>query len=135
MKKQIHNPSRSIALLANDDLSFPLERVAVLVDWAIVELLPVQEHDQIRILLDGARFAKIRQLRTLVVPGALLGRARELRQRDDRNVQLFRERLESTRDLTHLLLPALGVRGTLHELQVVDDNQPHTGVRLETPGL
>jgi replicative DNA helicase len=44
------------------------------------------------ILLERAGLAKVRQLRTLV--GARLGRARELRQDDDRNAELFGENLQ-----------------------------------------
>ena len=97
---QIHDADRTVALLADDDLGFALERVAVLVHRPVVELLAVEEHDQVGVLLDGARLAQVGELRALVVARALLRRARELRQRDDRNAQLLRERLEPARDLT-----------------------------------
>ena len=47
----------------------------------------------------------------------------------------LRERLEPARDLADLLLPALGVRRALHQLQVVDDDHADVGVRLEAPRL
>src|SRR5438045_7093315 len=80
LEKQIHDSGRTISLLADDHLGLSLERVAVLVHRTVVEFLPVQEHDQVGVLLDGARFTKVGQLRPLVVAGALLRRARELRQ-------------------------------------------------------
>ena len=53
----------------------------------VVELLTVDEHDEVGVLLDGTRFAQIGQLRALVLAGALLGRARELRERDHRHAR------------------------------------------------
>src|SRR5207253_2408658 len=85
LEKQIHDPRRPITLLADDHLGFALERVPVLVDRAVVEFLPVEEHDQIRVLLDRTRLAKVGELRPLVVARALLRRARQLRERDDWN--------------------------------------------------
>src|SRR5690242_12164614 len=78
VEEQIHQPRRAVALLANDHLGLALERIAVLVRRTVVELLAVQEHDQVGVLLDGARLAEVRQLRALVVARALLGCAREL---------------------------------------------------------
>src|SRR3954471_14751009 len=101
---QIHDSYRAISLLADDYLCLSLERIPVLVDRTIVEFLPIEEHDEIRVLLDGARLTKVRQLRTLVVAGSLFGCSRQLRQRDDRYAQFLRERFQSTRDLADFLL-------------------------------
>ena len=48
--------------------------------------------------------------------GALLHGARELAYRDERHVQLLRERLERPRYLRYLLLPRIGLRVALHQL-------------------
>src|ERR1043165_1045634 len=66
VEEQVHDPRGPVSLFADDDLGFALERVAVLVHRAVVHLLAVQEHDEVRVLLDGARFAQIRELRPLV---------------------------------------------------------------------
>src|ERR1051325_5232414 len=89
VKKQIHDSSWSVALLSDDDLRFAFERVAILVDRAIVEFLPIQKHDQVSVLLDRARLTQVGELRPLVVARALLRRARELRQCHDRHLELL----------------------------------------------
>ena len=110
-----HEPRRAVALLRADLLREP----AILVGRLVV-LGPVEEEHDIGVLLDRSRLTQVRELRTLVVPE--LDRARELRERDDGHVELAREVLERSRDLTDLLLTALGL-GRGHELEVVDDDQ------------
>ena len=51
-------------------------------------ILAVHEHHEVRVLLDRSRFSQVRELRAAgLVAG--LDRARELRQRDDRDVELL----------------------------------------------
>src|SRR5258708_16342001 len=69
---QVHNTGWPVALLPDDDFRFPLQGIAVLVYGAVVELLPVEEHDEVRVLLNGSRFAQVRQLRSLVLASAEL---------------------------------------------------------------
>ena len=94
-------------------------------------LLAVHEHDDVGVLLDRARFAQVRELRPLVL--AVLDRARELRQRDDRHVQLLGQRLEAGGDLRHLLHAAFVARlgRARQQLQVVDDEQAEALLALE----
>ena len=96
-------------------------------------LLAVHEHDNVGVLLDGARLAQVRELRPLVL--AVLDRARELGQRDDRHVQLLGQRLEAGGDLA--TPPARGCRSCrtvpVMQLQVVDDEQAEALLALEPP--
>src|ERR1700681_108772 len=64
---EVHEPGWTVALLADDDLGASLQGVSVLVGGPVVHLLPEDEHNQIGVLLDRAGFAKIRQLRSLVL--------------------------------------------------------------------
>ena len=54
----------------------------------IIHFFAENEHDDVGVLLDGAGFTQIGKLRA-VVAAALLGRARELRKRDERHIELF----------------------------------------------
>src|SRR5258706_6135717 len=122
---EVHESGWTVALLADYDFGAPFEGVAVLVRGPVAHLLSEDEHHQIGVLLDRPRFAKVRELRALVLGSALLRSARQLRKRDDRNSQLSRESLERARDVADLLLPALGVGRTLHQLEVVDHDHPN----------
>ena len=57
-----------------------------------VGVVAVDEHDDVGVLLDGARLAKVGELRSLV--GARLRVAVELGERDHRDVQLLGQELE-----------------------------------------
>ena len=77
-------------------------------------------------------FAQIGQLRPLVV--AVLHLAGELRQRDDRHIELFGESLEAGRDLRELL-HAIFIAGTRtgEQLQIVHDQQVQASLPFEAP--
>src|SRR5918996_2524199 len=96
-----------------------------------VERRPVQEHDDVRVLFEGARFTKIAEPRRVVAPR--LDRARELRERDDGDVQLLGQRLERARDLGDLLLAVVEVGPAAHELQVVDHDEVQAVLGLHAP--
>ena len=59
---------------------------------------------------------------------ALLDGAGELRERDDRDLEVAREHLERTRDLRDLLDAVLDRHAARHQLQVVDDHQAELGL-------
>src|SRR2546430_2407805 len=127
----------AVALLADDDVGdVGLARREVL----LVLRLAIEEEDEVGVLLQGARFTKVRELRPEVAGGARLHRARELGEGDHRHVQLLRERLERPGDLRDLLLAALHRRAPPHELEAVADHElqpvpgphpPRLGPRLE----
>src|SRR5258705_499082 len=84
---------RAVALLRDDDL-----RDALLLGFLVVDLVAVDETDDVRVLFDRTRLAKVRQLRPMIA-GALLGTARQLRERDHRDVELLRDPLQAAGDL------------------------------------
>src|SRR5206468_10522861 len=100
----------------------------------LVDLLAVQEQDDVRVLLDGARLAQIRELRPTTL-AALLGGARQLRDGDDRDVQLLRQLLQRARDLRHFLVAVLEPAAAADELHVIDDDEIETLLQLQTPAL
>jgi len=66
--------------LPDDHLGDAFDAVVGLgIDGAVVELLPVDETDDVGVLLDRSRLAKIGELWSPVLTAALFGRARELR--------------------------------------------------------
>src|SRR3977135_2831206 len=88
LEVQLDHPRRTVALLADDHLRDAFDALVGLgIDRAVVELLPVDEADDVSVLLDRARLAKIGELWPPVVASALFGRTRELGDRDDRNVE------------------------------------------------
>ena len=92
----------------------------------LVVVVPVQEHDDVRVLLNGAGVTQVREHGTLVLP-LLVGTA-ELAEAQHRHVQLLGHNLQHPGDVADRLLAALtGVAfaaGGVHQLQVVDDHQP-----------
>ena len=66
--------------------------------------------------------------------GPLLGFATQLRTCDDGNLQLSREALQSARDIGDLL-HTIFLIAALHQLQIVDDDQPQIVSRLQTTRL
>ena len=98
----------------------------------VVVLVAVDEHHEVGVLLERPGLAEVGEDRPLVV--ALLDRARELRQRQDRHVEVAREHLQRARDLRHLLHAVLGVRARGHQLEVVDDDQPEARARASSAG-
>src|SRR5690606_6553596 len=84
---QVKLADRPVALLGDDDV-----RDALPGRIRLVDLFAIDEDDEVRILFYCATFTKIRHHRLLVRP--LLDAAVQLRQRDDRHVELLGERLQ-----------------------------------------
>src|SRR5690349_14192133 len=136
LEEELHAPRRTVPLLAHDQLGDPLDAVVRLrIDRTVVKFLAVDETHDVRVLLDRARFSQVRELGAPVLATALLGRARELGERDDGHIELLGQGLERPRDERNLLLPALRIRRTLHHLQVIDHHHPHVVLRLEPSRL
>src|SRR5215210_6297027 len=129
-ERQLDRVRRAVPVLREDQLRDPLAVGLV----AVVVLVPVDEADQVGVLLDRARLPQVGEDRPLVVP--LLDGARELREREDRNLEVASEDLQRARDLRDLLDAVLGRGAGRHQLEVVDDDQPEVGLaRLQPPGL
>lgn len=62
--EQIDGSNGAVSLLGNDNLS----NIGILRILMII-VVPVEEHNHIRILLDGSRLSKIRQHRPVIRPG------------------------------------------------------------------
>src|SRR5438876_5860430 len=136
LEEQLHGPGGPVALLADDQVGQPLEALVGLeVDRSVVELLTINEADDVGVLLDGAGFAQVRQLGPPMLATALLRRARQLRQGEHRDIQLFGERLERPGNKGDLLLAALRIAGPLHHLQVIDDHHADVVLGLEAARL
>src|SRR4051812_46010496 len=121
LEMQLDVADRPVPLLGDNDFRGPEGRLAALLPAvvAVVELVVVllraadrlaarqviflaeDEHHDVGVLLDRAGFAQIGQHRPLVL--ALLDGARQLRQRQDRHLQLLRYRLQPAGDLGYFL--------------------------------
>ena len=77
---------RPVAVLGDDHVG-----LARALGVAVVVLVAVDEHDDVGVLLDLPRLAQVRELRLRRRP--LLGRPRELGDRDDRHLELAGEDL------------------------------------------
>src|SRR3954451_1500871 len=100
---------------------------------AVVVLVPVDEHHEVRILLDLARFAQVREQRLLV--RTRLDATRKLRHRDHRHLQLARQHLEPAADLADLLDAAVGAVLGATQLQVVDEHEAELVTRVQATRL
>src|SRR5262249_46038594 len=132
-ERELHRPDGAVALFAHDDLGGALGLLVRLAVGVAVLLLTVDEHHDVRVLLERARLAPVRELRAVI--RARLGRARELRQRDDRDLQLLGEPLQRSRDRGELRLTALETAAPLHQLDVVDDEQVQAVLGLKAARL
>src|SRR5262245_19585801 len=102
-ERDLHLARGSVALLSDDDVGHAISVLGL----QTVALGPVEEQDDVGVLLEGARFPEVGELRLLAL--ARLDGPGELRERDHRHVQLFGERLQRPRDLRDLLLAILGI--------------------------
>ena len=96
----------------------------------VVQRLPVQEHDDIGVLLDGPRFPEVGQHG--LVFAAALDAPGQLGQGDHRDVQFLGHQLQVPGHLRNLLDTVLDVPAAGHQLEVVDDHQPQV---LDPPQL
>ncbi len=82
-ESHVNGANRPVTLLTDDELR------NALVIWVVrvIHLIPVNEGNDVRILLDRARLPQIRHHGALV--GALFERAVKLRKRHDRAVELL----------------------------------------------
>ena len=88
----------------------------------------------IGILLDGSRFTKVTQLRTFTINTfTTFHTTIQLRQCDDRNIQLFRQSFQRTGNGTNLFLTATKCHtARIHQLKVVNNNDSHSMFTYQT---
>src|SRR4051812_28869220 len=103
-ERELDGADRTVALLADDDLGGALGFLVPLPVGIAVLLFAEDEHDHVGVLFERAGLAQVRQLRAVV--GAGLRRTRQLRQRDDRDLQLLGQSLQRSRDRGELGLAA-----------------------------
>jgi hypothetical protein len=92
----------------------------------------VHEHHHVGVLLDGSRFTQVTEPRLVLL--RRLGLAIELRQAQNRHLELAGQALEPASDLGDLLLPRILLVVRFNQLQVVDHYQPQSAAPLQTPG-
>src|ERR687898_793431 len=92
---------RTVAVLADDDLGD-----ALVIRVRVVVFVAVEEHYHVRVLLYGARIAKVGEQGPLVV--ALFDGSTELRYRQHGHVEVAGQDLQAAADLGYLLLAVLG---------------------------
>ena len=123
VKTHRHRTDRTVALFGDFQSDFNAFGGVNIFRWRR-RRLRIQKHNQIRVLFNRAAVAQIGKLRALV--GAPFNAAVQLRKRDDRRVQFFRQRLQAAADSRHffnavVVCARAGRRA--HDLQVIHDNQ------------
>src|ERR1017187_7322858 len=92
-KGELESPDGTVALFGHDDFrAAPQFKIVGLID-----LFAEDEHYDVSVLLDGAGFAEIGELRAMVASAAL-GSATKLRKGDDRYTQFLGNGFQSTGD-------------------------------------
>src|SRR3990167_11242194 len=92
-ERQLHHASRAVPLLGDDQLR---DAGVGTVRVAAIDLVPVDQQDDVAILFQRAGLAQVRELRPMVTPE--LGRPGQLRQHEDRDVELLRPALQRARE-------------------------------------
>src|SRR5665213_3784851 len=128
---QFDHAGRAVALFADDDFGLAVHQRHVELPLFVfrradprllvgeVIFLAVHEHHDVGVLFDRTGFTQVGQLRALVV--AAFDLARQLRQRDDRNVQFLGQRFQAGGDLGDFLHAVVGTLARpLQQLDVID---------------
>ena len=117
---EFHRLGLTVAVLGDDALG-QIVVFAVL----IVVVVPVEEHDDVGVLLDGARLAQVGEHGALV--GAALRSAGELGEADHRHIEFLGHDFQGPGDVGDDLLAVVaragGAAGGGHELEIVYDHQ------------
>ena len=112
---QIHVADRAVSLFGDDDRCDPFLFTVV-----VVVVVTVNEHNDVRILLDRTGFTQVGKHRRMI--RSLFYRTAQLRKCDNRHIQFPCEAFERTGDLGDLVLTGFRPSATAHELQVVNDD-------------
>ena len=123
-EREVDLADRTVALLGDDQVGFPFIQILVSAAFA------VQKHHHVGVLLDRPRFTQVGEGRELA-----LGLAAHLREREHRDIQLARERLQGAADLGDLLVPGKILFLGRNEREIVDEYDFDRVVRLHAAGL
>src|SRR5581483_3465831 len=93
-ERQLYGSGWAVSLLSDDEFGHALQLGLV----GLVHFFAKNEGDHISVLLDGAGFAQVGELRAMSAVAAAFGRAAQLRERDHGNAQLLGDRLQTARD-------------------------------------
>ena len=89
---------------------------------------PVDEHHDVGVLLDGARFAQIGELRPALIA---FRRARQLAEHEHGNLQLLGQAFQSARDARDFFLAIAKAPARGNQLEIVHDQHGHAFVALQ----
>jgi hypothetical protein len=116
---------RAVALFGDEDVG----HVALFGRGVeIEEIGAIDEHDDVCVLLDGARFAQVGKLRATFVA---LGRAGELAEDENGNLQFLGEAFEAARNAGNFFLTGIETTASGDELQIIDNEKREALVTLE----
>ena len=107
----------------------------VLIHLAAIVILTVEEHHNIRVLLNGAGLSQVGQL-GLMVLASPLGTTGQLGTADHRDHQVLSQHFQLAGNLGHLLHTVFLAGGGFDQAQIVDHNHihifhaPHPGLDL-----
>src|SRR5712675_2666159 len=126
---EAHGVGGAVALFGNAELGF----FAFFGGGAgFEEVGAVDEHDDVGVLLDGAGFAEVGELRAALI--ALWG-AGELAEDEDGNLQLFGEAFKGAGDAGDFFLAIAEAAARGDQLQIIDDEEREAFVALQAAGF
>ena len=121
-------------MLGDDNLRHTTQVITTIILINLIVFRTVDKAHHIGILLDGSRFTKVTQLRTFTINTfTTFHTTIQLRQCDDRNIQLFRQSFQRTGNGTNLFLTATKRHtARIHQLKVVNNNDSHPMFTYQT---
>ena len=128
---EFNRAGRAVPLLSDDDFGLSLQILVIRLVIPAVILFTVNKHHNVGILFNGTRVAQIAQAGAVVF--RLFGLAVDLRQTEDRNVEIPCQSFQAARRFGDLLLPRFQGVVRLDVGQIVDDDQAQPVLPLEPP--
>src|SRR5215472_15351157 len=121
----------AVALLGDDQLGLGALFVG---DISLIEIRAVDEQDDVRVLLDGARFAEVGELRLALLA---FWRASQLAENEHGNLQFLRQRLQRARNTGDFFLAVGGaaIQRRNDELNVIHDDERKPSIALQPAGF
>ena len=120
----LHSINGATTVLRHNDICFARPRVVfVLTIWTI------QQHHYVRILFQGTRLTKIRNLGAFI--RARLWPPVQLGNRHQWYIEFLRQEFQLAGEFRHLLLPRLGSFAAAHQLKIINHNHLQVCYLLE----